>query len=93
MFDLMLRRVYNISIDAYEAMVEMQHGVCAVCGKLPRGKGPSGKRLHVDHNHLTEALRGLLCAQCNMALGLLQENKTNIRALLTYLEAYEPDYS
>jgi hypothetical protein len=41
---------------------------------------------HLDHNHVTGKLRGLLCLQCNMALGLLNDDKAKITGLMTYLE-------
>lgn len=54
---------------------------CSACG------GPPGKHnLHVDHNHRTGEVRGMLCHGCNVSLGLLREDLERIRALANYIE-------
>lgn len=53
---------YGITEDAYLALLEAQGGVCAICG----GVDPS-RRLNIDHDHATGAVRGLLCNGCNGA--------------------------
>lgn len=47
----------------YEAMLAAQDGHCALCPATPKTR-----RLHVDHDHKTGAVRGLLCYRCNNAL-------------------------
>ena len=64
-----LKRLYGITVEQYEQLLTKQRGVCAVCGK--RNKKI---RLHVDHDHVTGKVRGLLCTGCNLSLGRL-ENK------------------
>jgi hypothetical protein len=64
-------------------MVEERGNVCDACGLTPRGEGRAGK-LHVDHNHTTGEVRGLLCTQCNTALGLLKDSEERILCLLSY---------
>lgn len=59
-----LRREYGITIEQYEAMVARQSNRCAICDKEPK----PGKRLHVDHDHKTLRVRGLLCTFCNHRL-------------------------
>lgn len=54
---------YGLTLEDYDAMLADQCGVCALCLRDP------GYRLHVDHNHETGEVRGLLCAKCNAALG------------------------
>lgn len=44
-------------------MLAEQAGGCAICGAEPKTR-----RLHVDHDHKTGAVRGLLCYRCNRAL-------------------------
>lgn len=75
-----LARKYNLTIDAYESLEEEQDGRCAVCRTLPK----PGRRLHVDHDHHTMQVRGLLCGSCNAALGLMDENEQLIDALASY---------
>ena len=47
----------------YDRMLAAQGGVCAICGSPPKTR-----RLHVDHDHATGKVRGLLCHRCNRAL-------------------------
>lgn len=53
----------GVSDDDYARMLEAQGGVCAICGNPPKSR-----RLHVDHDHRTGKVRGLLCFRCNRAL-------------------------
>mgnify|MGYP001576209901 CR=1 FL=1 len=46
----------------------------------------SGKTLHIDHNHTTGAVRGLLCTQCNVGVGMLKDSPAVLRAAANYLE-------
>ena len=73
----------GLSVDDYMAMLESQGGVCAIC-KLP---DPQGIRLSVDHDHVTERVRGLLCRNCNVALGLFKDDPVRIEAARGYLAA------
>lgn len=66
----------------YDALFLKQGGVCAACGKLPK------RYLHVDHDHVTGEVRGLLCHGCNAALGHLRDSPTIIRGLLQYILLY-----
>jgi hypothetical protein len=68
-------RQYGIAIEEYETMLVEQDGKCAIC-KHPETAIMNGKpmSLAVDHCHTTDAVRGLLCTNCNRALGLLQED-------------------
>lgn len=59
--DAYLRRVYGITEAQYDEVLEHQGGACAICRKPPA----AGKNLHVDHDHKTGAVRGLLCMPCN----------------------------
>jgi hypothetical protein len=62
----MLRRTYGITSADYDALVLRQGGCCAICGTdKPKGHG---SRLHVDHDHITGRVRGLLCHLCNTRL-------------------------
>lgn len=81
-----LRRSYGIGIEEYGVMFEAQNGVCAIC-RQPEREGKDGPRLlAVDHCHATGKVRGLLCFNCNAALGNLGDDAALLRAALTYLE-------
>ena len=53
----------GVSDDEYARLLEAQGGGCAICGAKPKTR-----RLHVDHDHATGKVRGLLCHRCNRAL-------------------------
>jgi hypothetical protein len=73
-----LRRRYGIGVAEYDAMVEAQGGVCALC----RERKPQ----HVDHDHLTKQIRGVLCSCCNQGLGNFRDSVASLRAAIDYLE-------
>ncbi len=77
-----LRRKYGMTLEQFDAMLEAQGGVCAICGK-PR---PEERTLHVDHDHDTGKIRGLLCFRCNNALGDFEEEYELFRGAADYLD-------
>lgn len=76
---------FGITKAEYERLLEAQGGVCAICGGTEPGYGFT--RLLIDHNHTTNALRGLLCAACNTGLGNFREDLSRLRVALTYLSS------
>jgi len=77
-----LKSMYGISSSEYWAMMEAQNGVCAICGQTENG----GKKLAVDHDHDTGAIRGLLCGACNKGLGHFQDSEKIMDAAIQYLQ-------
>ena len=75
---------YGITLDEYNVMFAEQEGCCAICGTH---QCSTGKALAVDHDHLTKQVRGLLCANCNTALGKLNDNIDTILRAADYLRA------
>jgi hypothetical protein len=63
-----LRRKFGMTAAEYEQMFNAQNGVCAICGEPPRKI-----RLHVDHDHKTGKVRGLLCFFCNSRLAHIED--------------------
>lgn len=59
--DAYLRRTYGITEADYLALLKHQGGGCAICSRKPA----PGKNLHVDHDHRSGLVRGLLCLTCN----------------------------
>ena len=78
---------YGITLRRYEELLREQGGVCKLCGK-PEWVIQSGKLrlLSVDHDHLTGEVRGLLCSNCNRALGLLNEDTDLLKRAIEYLQ-------
>lgn len=58
---------YGVTQEMFEDMMTEQDGRCSICNELP-----NKNRLHVDHNHTTGEVRGLLCTVCNTRLGILE---------------------
>lgn len=79
------KRRYGITSEQYNKQFEQQKGCCAVCGKH---QSELKRALGVDHNHETKETRGLLCGECNRALGFLKEDIETIKALLEYVYRY-----
>jgi len=82
---------YGLTEHDVQTMFEQQHGLCACCGNpeisIVRKTGKI-KMLHVDHDHTTGKIRGLLCQDCNMSLGHLQDSSERIQMLLDYAKAH-----
>lgn len=78
-----LRRFYGITIEEYETMVNAQNGNCAICG---RNKSEFKTSLHVDHDHKTGKIRGLLCSNCNSGIGNLRDDVSLLKKAINYLE-------
>ena len=68
-------------------MFEDQDHKCLICFSEGFKLNPKSKMdLVVDHDHATGKVRGLLCHNCNRALGLLQDSLPAIKNALLYLE-------
>jgi len=77
---------YGISLEDYNEMFIKQNGCCKIC-KVHQSE--LTKKLHVDHDHKTGKIRGLLCHNCNLAIGRLKENPEIIAAALEYVRSQE----
>ncbi|MFF3939503.1 endonuclease VII domain-containing protein [Streptomyces phaeofaciens] len=73
-----LRRRYGLSLAERDAMVASQMGLCVICLKAPA--------VHVDHCHETGRVRGVLCFNCNSAIGKLGDDPDAVRRAAAYLE-------
>lgn len=89
--DKQYQRYYGLTLAEYEAMVAARGGLCDICHRPEsmtlRGKR---KRLSVDHDHDTGAVRGLLCSACNRALGWLGDDPARVAEAAAYLAARKP---
>ncbi len=68
--------------EFYTAMFLRQGGVCAICREKPK----LFRRLVVDHDHRTGRVRGLLCDNCNRAIGLLKDKSQILHKAIKYLD-------
>ena len=76
-----LMRKFGMTIEQYDAMLEAQGGGCFICGRPPR----EDISLHVDHDHATGKVRGILCFCCNNALADFQEDPELLRKAAGYV--------
>lgn len=80
-----LRRRYGISVAEFDELYRQQGGKCAICKQVPEPMRNGRSSMHVDHDHATGLVRGLLCHRCNTALGLLRESRRMLKAIDRYL--------
>jgi len=76
-----LKARLGIDEQSYIRMLDAQHGCCAIC------KIQLTKRIHVDHDHETENVRGLLCERCNIGLGYFSDDPERLRDAALYIES------
>ena len=80
-----LHKRYGIDPIRYEEILESQSGKCAICG--------STNNLHMDHDHESNELRGVLCGSCNRAIGLLQDDFDIVSSAAKYLKEWKGENS
>lgn len=72
---------YGMSQKTFEALLNKQGGVCAICEKADfNGRLPA-----VDHDHVTGKVRGILCNPCNAALGMIRDDPKIAQSMMNYL--------
>jgi hypothetical protein len=71
---------YRITHEDYRQILERQGGSCAICTRLCG-------IMHVDHDHSTHKVRGILCSACNRGLGYLQDNIEILEKAIAYLRS------
>ncbi len=83
------KKEYGIDFAEYQRMLIDQKGVCAICEK-PETKLQNGsiRMLSVDHNHTTGAVRGLLCGNCNLAVGYACDDVSVLERAIVYLQKH-----
>jgi hypothetical protein len=77
------KKKYGLGLEEYVKLLDLQNGKCGICGLN------KPYNLHVDHNHQTGRVRGLLCFHCNAALGHFRDNKELLKKASTYIEKTE----
>lgn len=76
--DYHLRQRYGVTREVFDALVDRQGGVCAVCRQA--------EPVHVDHDHVSGRVRGVLCFNCNGGLGQFKDRADVLRSAIDYLE-------
>ena len=73
-------KVHGLTLEDYDRMFDRQRGLCLICHQ------PSPKNLHVDHDHDSGKVRGLLCMRCNVGMGSFDDDPERLFAAALYLE-------
>ena len=77
-----LKHHYDLTIQQKDTMFEKQGRTCAICKR----ETPDSRGWVVDHEHVTGAVRGILCSPCNGGLGFFLDRADVLRAAIAYLE-------
>ncbi len=75
-------KTYGISLTEYNEILKKQKRLCAICGKKFKNSGDC----HIDHNHKTGKVGGLLCGKCNRGIGMFEENISILENAIKYLK-------
>lgn len=80
-------RTYGLTEQDYRRILDKQGGVCGICRQPERRTDRKGAphALSIDHCHLTGEVRGLLCKDCNAAIGMLGDTLERVEAAVAYL--------
>jgi len=76
--DYHLRRRYGLTEEEVDGLIEKQQGVCSICQSMP-------DKWHVDHDHDTGVVRGVLCHHCNTALGNFRDDVKLLERAIAHL--------
>lgn len=71
---------YGLNKIDFFNMLNSQNSQCAIC------KSSIDERCHVDHCHTTGKVRGLLCGNCNAALGMFKDDVDILKNAILYLK-------
>lgn len=75
-------RMYGLTDEAFMRLMEKQDNKCGICQTLFGNK----VKMHVDHDHKTGLVRGILCGHCNLGIGKFGDSPEHLRAAAAYLE-------
>lgn len=83
-----IKTKYKVSaLEAKRLFDRQKYGICDVCGMTAiEHQDKYNSRLHIDHDHLTGKIRGILCKKCNVSLGHFSDSIDILRNLIKYLQ-------
>lgn len=83
-----MEKRYGITMVEYDAILISQNGVCAICGGTSEQfdkRNGRVRKMHVDHDHRTNIVRGILCHRCNTAIGSMYDSPELLLRAVEYL--------
>jgi hypothetical protein len=81
-----LKTKYNLTQIQFDTLMLVQCGKCAICQVILDLEPGKITTPHIDHDHTTQAVRDLLCRQCNLGLGNFRDDADTLRAAISYME-------
>lgn len=76
---------YGLTEAGFAQLLKHCNGKCQICSEPPtKGRWP---QLHIDHDHSSGRVRGLLCSNCNVGIGMLRDDPERLRRAAEYLES------
>lgn len=75
-----LSKLYGIPLEAVTELQKIK--ACQICGE------PFLRTIHIDHDHATGKVRGVLCMRCNTGLGMFGDKITNLQNAAAYLQKF-----
>ena len=79
-----LKRKYGLTLLQVEGLIMSQGGLCGICYREL-----SGIKYHIDHDHEIGVVRGVLCSNCNTAIGMFKENLVSLFGAIRYLSKWQ----
>jgi hypothetical protein len=79
-----IKRSYGMDQEQFDLLLKSQMGRCAICSR------ELIERIHVDHDHSTSIVRGLLCHSCNVGLGFFKDDVSILSNAIEYLKPTLP---
>lgn len=76
---------FGITMDYYNKLLKDQDEKCAICGV---DQSVLDRKFAVDHDHVTDEVRGLLCQRCNSGIGYLYDNFEVVQKAADYLKEF-----
>lgn len=86
--EYMLRTKYGLTLEQRDDLLAAQAGKCALCSTPIAFSGKGLKAAHIDHDHASGRVRGILCGFCNTSLGRLGDSVERIEGVLAYLHRF-----
>lgn len=81
----LMKKKYGMGAGEFESMYEAQGGRCKICGEEIEQWDRRTHRTHIDHDHKTGKVRGILCSNCNKLLGYARDDSAILKAAVEYL--------
>lgn len=80
-----LKNRYGITLAERNQIIKEQYECCAICNSLLA----TARNVHLDHNHISGLVRGVLCQPCNIGLGGFKDSIEALENAIEYLKKHD----